>query len=69
MRVKATTDGFYKRRIREGQEFDFTPVEKPKGHKGEWKGDKPASWMEPVEVPDPEAEAQPEPPEPVETEE
>ena len=58
MKVRALENGFYEVYRQEGDVFEFTPQPKPKDHKGAWKGNKPGSWMEPLEegaAPEPEA--------------
>ena len=60
MKVIATQRGYYGGCIQEvGSTFEFTPAKKPEGHKGEWKGDKVASWMSPVAKKAPEPEEVP----------
>ncbi len=59
-KVIATQRGYYGGCIQEvGSTFLFTPAKKPEGHKGEWKGDKVASWMSPVAKKAPEPEEVP----------
>ena len=59
-KVIATQRGYYGGCIQEeGSTFEFTPAKRPEGHKGEWKGDKVASWMSPVAKKAPEPEEVP----------
>ena len=59
-KVIATQRGYYGGCIQEvGSVFEFTPAKRPEGHKGEWKGDKEASWMSPVAEKAPEPEEVP----------
>ena len=59
-KVIATQRGYYGGCIQEeGSVFEFTPNARPEGHKGEWKGDKVASWMSPVAKKAPEPEEVP----------
>lgn len=54
MKVRATQPGLYGHLRAEGDVFDFVPRKKPKGFKGEWKGEDLPSWVEAVEAPAPE---------------